>query len=206
MRIPLSGPFSLVSNLVGFNRLLCDILDAPDAVWDALHHLISGQIAFCREIVRQGLDVAFFESGATPPLISPQVFTNIELPVLKRIIQEASSIVGHPVPCIIGGDTVPILNPIMETGTGYVICPYETDQRLFVEKMAAHPHVMVRVNTDPKAFASGAWPAVRKELDRVLELAKRREKACIGTGALPYETNPEVVLRAREYVLNKGRR
>ena len=205
VRIPVSGPFSLASNLVGFDRLLCDILDAPEAVRDALHHLVSGQLEFCREIARQGLDVAFFESGATPPLISPQVFASLELPVLKRIIQEASAIVGHPVPCIIGGHTLPILDSILETGTGYLICPYETDQPTFMEKMAAHPQVMVRINTDPNPFATGEWPAARRELDRVLELARSREKACIGTGALPFETDPEIVLKAREYILEKGR-
>lgn len=203
VRIPLSGPFSLASNLVGFDSLLSDILDAPDAVSKALHHLVSGQIEFCREIVRQGLDVAFFESAATPPLVSPQMFAEIELPALKQIIEEASSVVGHPVPCIIGGDTAPILDSILETGTGYVICPCETDQQLFMEKMVAHPDVMVRVNTRPGVFASGDLTAVYEELDRILELVKNRKKACIGTGALPFETNPEVVLKARQYVLKK---
>ena len=33
---------------------------------------------------------------------------------------------GHPVPCIIGGDTLPILDSILDTGTGYLICPQRT--------------------------------------------------------------------------------
>jgi len=203
VRIPLSGPFSLASNLVGFDRLLCDMLDAPASVKEALLYLARGQIAFCREVIAQGLDIAFFESGATPPLVSPEMFARIELPVLKDIINETSSLAGHPVPCIIGGDTAPILDSILDTGTGYVICPCETDQELFMGKMQAYPEVMVRINTVPSGFASGDLASVYRELDRVLTLAAHRDKACIGTGALPFEADPNIVLKAKAFVRDR---
>ena len=200
IRIPVSGPFSLASNLVGFDRLLCGILDAPGSVQEALFHLAAGQLAFCREIIAQGLDIAFFESGATPPLISPAMFAQIELPALKSIIHEASSIAGHPVPCIIGGNTLPVLDSILETGTGYIICPCETDQVTFMREMEAYPDVMVRINTGSRAFASGDLSVVYRELERVLELAGGRVNVCIGTGALPFETSPGIVLKAKAFV------
>ena len=203
VRIPLSGPFSLASNLVGFDRLLCDMLDTPASVKETLLYLAQGQIAFCREVVDQGLDIAFFESGATPPLISPEMFAQIELPALKSIINETSSIAGRPVPCIIGGNTAPILDSILDTGTGYVICPCETDQELFMEKMQAYPEVMVRINTAPSGFASGDLASVYRELDRVLTLAAHRDKVCIGTGALPFETDPNIVLKAKAFIQDR---
>jgi len=43
----------------------------------------------------------------------------------------------------------------------------------------------------------------QKEVDRVLELANNREKVCIGTGCLPFETEPEAVLKTKEYILSK---
>ena len=200
VRIPLSGPFSLASNLVGFDKLLCDILDAPASVEEALSYLARGQIAFCREVIAEGLDIAFFESGATPPLISPEMFAQIELPTLKLIINETSSIAGHPIPCIIGGNTAPILDSMLETGTGYVICPFETDQELFMRKMQAYPEIMVRINMDPSGLVSGALTSVYRELDRVLTLAEHRDKVCIGTGALPFEADPNMVLKAKAFV------
>ncbi|MDZ4200363.1 MAG: uroporphyrinogen decarboxylase family protein, partial [Kiritimatiellia bacterium] len=200
VRIPVSGPFSLACNLVGFDRLLCDTMDNPRIVRRALDHLACGQIAFAREILSQGLGVAFFESGATPPLLSPEVFAQVELPVLKHIIRETSLIAGRPVPCIIGGNTLPVLDSILDTGTGYVICPYETDQASFMQHMAAHPDVMVRINTDPGVFSAGNLPTVHREVERVLALAGRRQKVCIGTGALPFETDPNLVLMAKEIV------
>ena len=204
VRIPLSGPFSLASNLVGFSGLLSDILDAPASVEEALFYLARGQIAFCREVIAQGLDIAFFESGATPPLISPEMFAQIELPILKLIINETSSIAGRPVPCIIGGNTAPILDSVLDTGTGYVICPCETDQELFMRKMREYPEIMVRINMVSSSFASKDLASVYRELDRVLTLAANRDKVCIGTGALPFEADPGTVLKAKAFVQERN--
>ena len=200
VRIPVSGPFSLAGNLIGFDPLLQEILLNPDKVIGILNHLITGQIAFGRKITESGLDIAFFESGATPPLISPELFSQVELPALKAMVTRVSEVAGHPVACIIGGNTAPIVHSIMETGTGYVICPSETDQDRFMHEMQSYPEAMVRINTRPDGFSSGNIEFIFSELDRILRLAVGRENVCLGTGVLPYETNPELVLKAKEYV------
>ncbi len=204
VRIPLSGPFSLAANLVGFENLLCGIVTGPDLVAEALRHLVAGQVEFCKEVVSHGLDIAFFESAATPPLLSPQNFRDIELEALKEIMQKTAAVVGHPVPCIMGGDTLPILDDILQTGTGYVCCPAKTNQRKFMEKMRDHPDVMVRINMDARAITSKYFEDVEKEVDRVLALAENRRNVCIGTGCLPFEAEPEVVLKTKEYILSKN--
>ncbi|MHC4692795.1 MAG: uroporphyrinogen decarboxylase family protein [Planctomycetota bacterium] len=203
VRLPVAGPFSIATNLMGFENLLCEIAAGPDSVIETLLHLVTGQVEFCKEIVRNGLDIAFFESAAVPPLMSPENFRNIELPALMSIIEKAAKAVGHPVPCVMGGDTTPILEAILETGTGYVCCPAGTDQKIFMEKMKTHPEVMVRINMDPRPMTSGNLEAVEKEVDRVFELANNREKVCIGTGCLPYETDQKMVIKTREYILSK---
>jgi hypothetical protein len=161
-------------------------------------------VAFCREVLARGLGIAFFESGAAPPLISPEMFAQVELPALKAIIDRASALCGHPVPCIIGGDTEPILDSILDTGTGYVICPCETDQELFMGRMEARPDVTVRINTLSGVFSTGDVAAVYRELERVLALARGREKVCLGTGALPFEADPEIVLKAKAFVRERS--
>jgi uroporphyrinogen decarboxylase len=204
VRIPLSGPFSLATNLMGFENLLCEIHTDPDSVTKALGHLVTGQVEFCKEVVRQGLDIAFFESAATPPLLSPKDFKKIEFNALKETMEKTAAVVGHPVPCIMGGDTAPILDSILQTGTGYVCCPAGTDQKLFMDIMSKRPDVMVRINMDPRPMTSKNFPDVEKEVDRVFELANNREKVCIGTGCLPFETDPQAVLNTKEYILSKN--
>lgn len=200
VRVPVSGPFSIASNLVGFGNLLCDVATNPDNVGRALLHLVDGQVAFAEELKAQEVDVAFFESAACPPLLSPAMFRKLELPALKAILGGMARVLGHPVPCIIGGDTTPILDAMLETGTGYVVAPYETDQEAFMKKLWDRTDVRVRVNGDVETISRGPWERIRADADRLLDLVRGRENVCLGTGALPYETPPENVLRLREYV------
>jgi hypothetical protein len=204
VRVPLSGPFSLATNLMGFENILCEIQTAPDLVAEALMSLVRGQVVFCREIVRHGLGIAFFESAAAPPLLSPANFRDIELPALRAIMEMTSVLVSHPVPCIMGGDTLPILGSLLATGTGYVCCPAETDQRGFMQKMKSHPEVKVRINMDPRPITANDFDGVRSEVDRTLALAGDSDEICIGTGCLPFEADPQMVLRTKEYVLSKN--
>jgi uroporphyrinogen decarboxylase len=200
VRIPVSGPFSLASNLIGFDGLLCALIENPSSVHKALMHIVQAQIDLCGEIAARKLGIAFFESGATPPLLSPELFSEVELPALKTMLGKASALSGHPIPCIIGGNTEPILDSILSTGTGYVICPAETDQRRFMEKMREVPNVAVRINANSNVFATGIIETVYRELERCIALASGRSNACIGSGALPFETDPDIVLKARDFV------
>ncbi|MBE3099450.1 MAG: hypothetical protein IMZ44_20220 [Planctomycetes bacterium] len=201
VRIPVSGPFSIAANLIGFETLLIGCLTEPDLVRAALSHVAQGQVPFVRAIAASGVDVAFFESAATPPLLAPAQFRDLEVPAVRPLLDQFAEIMGHPVAFVIGGNTVPILDFILGMGCGYVCCPVESVQDAFMAKMAAHPEVMVRVNMDHRIVAGGTWDENRREADRVIALARTVKKSCIGTGALPYETPPENVLRLKEYVV-----
>ncbi len=193
VRIPMAGPMSIASNLLGIEPLLMDIITQPEATTEALMHLVGAQLDFARTVVAAGLDVAFFESAAAPPLLSPQMFRDVELPALKAIMEGTAEIVGHPVPCVIGGDTEPILESLLETGSGYLINPIETDQEAFMRKIRGRTDVRVRVNASPKIMAQGTRDELRAEVERIAKISSGRENTCFGTSALPYETPPENV-------------
>ncbi len=194
VRIPVSGPFSIAVTLAGLENMLCDCSIAPDAAHTALKRLAQNQINLCREIQKQGLKITFFESAATPPLLSPKQFETILLPVLKDMLQEIKTITNEAPALIIGGDTAPILDYVLKTAAGYVICPSETDQQVFMEKIWDHTGVRVRVNMDAKIVAFGSHEDIQKEVGRIYTLSARRPNVCLGTGVLPYGTSPENVL------------
>jgi len=200
IRVPVSGPFSIASNLVGFDALLYEAAVEPDAVAGALLHLVDGQAAFADAIKEAGVDVAFFESAACPPMLSPELFRRVELPALKEVMCRIARIVGHPVPCIIGGNTEPIVEIMLETGTGYLVCPFETNQPKFLAKVRNRTDVRIRVNGDLRVIAAGPWDCIKADADRLLSLVQGRPNVCLGTGALPYETNPENVRKLIDYV------
>jgi uroporphyrinogen decarboxylase len=200
IRVPVAGPFSIASNLVGFETLLMDCALEPETAAESLMHLVEGQVAFARGVKRAGVDVAFFESAACPPMLSPAKFREVELPALKSIMSRIGEVVGHPIPCIIGGDTTPIVEALLETGTGYLVCPFETYQAAFLAKVADRPDVRIRVNCDVRIIASGTREQIREEADRVIQLMGDRPNTTLGTGALPYEAPPENVLYIMDYV------
>ncbi|MDZ7264874.1 MAG: hypothetical protein ONB16_09845 [candidate division KSB1 bacterium] len=198
--IPISGPFSIASNLLGLENLLTEMIVDPPAVLAALQHLVVSQLHFCDAVIRHALSMSVFESAATPPLISPAMFRSVALPPLKTMLQHLSQSPAGNTALIMGGDTCTILEDILTTGAQYLICPAETDQEQFMAKMQDYPQVMVRINMNPAILSTGNLQAIFREVDRVLRLAQRRQKVCIGTGILPFEIEPEVVLKIRDYI------
>ncbi len=201
VRIPVAGPFSIAFNLRGISNLCEDVAFQPEKVARLLMQLAENQESFCRHIVKAGLEVAFFESAASPPILSPKQFREIERPALCRVIAVAEAAVGHPVPCIMGGDTFPILQDILSTGTGFVVCNVETNQRAFVsEARATHPHVKIRVNMDPGIVVCSDPDRIYREIDRILAITADHPNCLMGTGCLPYETPPENIGHIEEYL------
>ena len=201
VKIPLAGPFSIAFNLLGINKLCEEVAEKPEIVAKMLMRLAENQIPFCEAIVRNGLTPSFFESAAAPPILSPRQFREIELPALKRIIEIASEISGNRVPCIMGGNTYPILDDLLSTGTNYLVCNPETDQKNFVRKVwERNPNVKIRVNMRSDIVVSNSPSMIYQEIDRILEITKGCTNCILGTGALPYETPIENVRLIRDYV------
>lgn len=201
VRIPVAGPFSIAFNLLGINSLCEETALRPELVASFLLRLAENQAGLCRAVKAAGLDVAFFESAASPPMLSPASFRAVELPALQRILHIAADCVGHPVPCIMGGNTYPILADILSTGTSFLVCNVETNQRAFVDDVCrTHPQVKIRVNLDPAVVAGTDSAKMYQGVDRILDIVRGRSNCMMGTGALPYETPIENVRRIREYV------
>lgn len=201
VRIPVAGPFSIAFNLRGINDLCLDSALYPDQTAAMLMRLAENQAVLCRAVADAGLDVAFFESAAAPPILSPRQFHNLELPALKRILELAAQCLGHPVPCIMGGNTYPILDDILSTGTNYLACNVETNQAAFVQSVSqTHPQVKIRVNLDPGVVACHDPQPIYRAIDHVLEIVGGRNNCLMGTGAMPLETPPENIDLIRQYL------
>ena len=177
IQIPVSGPFSILSNLIGLENLVMESITAPNSVRIALEHLYEGQINLCQEIINNGLGISFFESGAAPPLISPHFFCDVLLPILKKLFRSIEKCTNRIPAFIIGGDVILVLEYILETGTNYIICPAETNQKLFMKKLQHYPDVMVRINMNTNVLVHCSWDTIKQEVDRVIQLANNRRNS-----------------------------
>jgi len=201
VRLPVAGPFSIAFNLRGITQLCEDAALEPELTAKLLWRLAENQAVLCQAVADAGLDVAFFESAASPPMLSPAQFRQLELPALRRVMALAADCAGHPVPCILGGNTYPIVDDILSTGTAFVVCNIETDQATFMARVAqTHPHVKVRVNMDPAVVVCSDRQRIYREVERVVNVIAGHGNGLIGTGALALETPPENIHLIERYL------
>ncbi|MDX9753041.1 MAG: uroporphyrinogen decarboxylase family protein [bacterium] len=202
VRLPVAGPFSLAFNLRGISNLCEDVALRPQDAAAFLMRLAENQAVFFQTIVEAGLDIAFFESAASPPMLSPRLFREVELPALQRELDLGAQAAGHPIPCIMGGDTYLILDDILSTGTKFVVCNVETNQEAFVQRaLATHPEVKIRVNMDAGILSEGNQEKIHREIDRILAITKDHPNCLLGTGCLPYETPPQTIQWIKDYIV-----
>jgi hypothetical protein len=56
------------------------------------------------------------------------------------------------------------------------------------------------VDSGSEIISRGPGEKIQADADRILRLVAGRPNVCVGTGAVPYETPPENVLRLMDYV------
>lgn len=198
--VPLCGPLAFANGLLGMDEILCTMMDEPALVGAALSHLSEIQARYVRAILAVGARPLIFESGASPPLLSPALFSQIEAPALGRLFSCCRDAGDSSPFCILGGDVLPVLPELIALEPGFLICPSETDQAGFVKAAAAYPHVAVRVNMPVASLLESDWEKTALAADHAIGLARLLQRSSVGTGVVPFQTDPNLLLRLREYV------
>lgn len=186
--LPMAGPFTIACHFLGLENMVCELFSEPEDTVAAMQTIVANQILLGQEYERQGFSVSIFESSVTPPLLSPDLFIDHIAPLLTEIVTALSG----PVQLIIGGNTLPILQPMVDTGADYLICPVETNQEAFLQALAGNLKPAVRVNMDPSVFLPGRLQDALREKERVMSLVERFGAATIGA-LLPFEADPDIV-------------
>ncbi len=194
IRLPLSGAYSIAGNLTGFETLLMASLTDSEKVKDALYYLSENQVKVAEQIIDEGFGISLFESAATPPLLSPALFKGLIVPSLSILTSGLYEKTGNSPACILGGDNAVIAEHLGEIGAGFLICPAETNQEMFLER-TKKLDIPIRVNMSVEVLMSGDWNAVQGEIGRVKKLLHRYPFTLAGSGILPYNFDPELVLR-----------
>lgn len=198
--VPVCGPLALGNGLAGMDEMLCTMMEDPATVREALAHLAESQKNYIRAILAVGARPLVFESGASPPLLPPALFFEAEAPALGRLFAICRESGDHEPACILGGNVLPVLRELMSRRPGFLICPSETDQPGFVEEAASHPEIAVRINMPVASLLEPDWKRTAAAADRAVALAKRLPRGSVGTGVVPYDTPPEVLIRLLNHI------
>ena len=125
-------------------------------------------------------------------MIRAFVAAQVEDAVVRRRLAGARSL-----PLIIGGDTTPILEDLLATGAGQLLCDAGADLSLFLEKCGEAKRAL-RASVDARLVHTGKPEEVREEAGRILGRISGRPGLLFGCGVVAYDCDPRNVLALRE--------
>ena len=200
----MGGPFSQAVELRGFERLVADLLETPDAVRGLLEKTTALSIAHALRLSESGVGVNIYESWATLPLISPAIFRDFVVPYEKRIVQAVRGRFSTPGPALImGGDTSALIDLFIEAGSSLVVADYMTDFAFMRTRLAAAGSSMViRGCLDPKRIERGDWAGLAGPIRALARKARGLDAYVWGSGCVPLSTPRENLLRFKQMCLS----
>lgn len=189
VRVPITGPFSLAAQLLGFDELLMGMLDDPSSAEAAMDRLTDAIAGYIRAVGPTGCGVTIFESAASPPLVRPSVFEQLVLPRLARLVATSPS---RP-EIVMGGATRPILPMLLTLNPALVVCDPANDPAEFLAACRA-AGVALRVNIEPRFRLPEHRIEAHQRLENLARLARGREPLFVATSIIPVDADSQTVL------------
>lgn len=199
VNIAICGPFSILTELLGYENAIDALCDEPEHTHALLAQILDFQKAYCTEIATLKLGAVVFESWASPPLITPAMYREFALPYEIELFAHMKALDFPARPLVIGGDTRGIVDDMLMSGTTILLSDYNAPLDLYVQK-AREKGLPVRANIDPKLILTGDWQQITQRVQKIAAQAQEYPKLIVGSGVVPYDTPPENLLRVKEMI------
>jgi uroporphyrinogen decarboxylase len=199
--VGISAPFSLAAGLIGQENLLIRSIEEPEYISKVLTFCVEVQKSYMAAILKTGAEIVLFDSSAAPPMISPNMYEEYILPTAKDIFCFLKSHDAKFLSYIIGGNTLPILPYILNTGTNNILCDFNADIDQYLNAVKG-TNITLRKNISPTAILYGSTEDLTKQVNEIIEKGREYNGFILGTAILPYDTPPEKVKLIRSILNN----
>lgn len=200
VRGAISGPFSIAAALLGIEQLLLAVVLEPSKVKKLMAVCTDAAISYGKAFVERGLEVCIFDSQTAPPLISPQIYSELVLPDVQRLIKNLKEAGAKLVAYIVGGDTASNIENLLATGADILLCDFNSNVNKFLESIKGKK-ILLRRNIDPALIEFGPDEELKEQIRCVRKLDRGNPGIIIGTGVISYNTNVERVLIVKKLCL-----
>jgi len=198
-------PFTLAGLVRGMDNWMTDLLnpDNEEAVRLLLEYCTGITLQFIDLMVQTGAHMTSNgDSLAGPELVSPSLFRRFALPYNRQIADRSHA---HGLPHILHvcGNTGPILDDLVATGSDGLEIDYKTDARK--ARAVLNDRTVFVGNIDPSGvLALGAPDLVERTTRQILEIFSETPRFVLNAGcAIPSITPPEnlkaLIRTAREF-------
>ncbi len=198
VRGAVTGPFSLACALAGTEEVLVATVEDPRFVRALLDIAARTAVDFGKAFLEKGVEPVLFDSKASPAAASPRVFREFVLPVYRDLVVPSLREAGaRTVPLIVGGDTTAILEELLTTGAGQLLCDAGSDLARFGRRCREERRAL-RASVDARLVHRGTPDEIRRVAGRLLEATAGQPGLLFGCGVVAYDCDPANVLALRE--------
>ena len=182
-----SGPFSLAGALYDNEKLIMDCMINQQGVYKLLEYCTQTIITYINGFIDEGQDVVVFDSLASPPLVSPELYNDLIFPFHQQIFDHLIKRQVQIRPLIMGGNTLAVLEKLAQTGANQLLLDYNIplkEARQALEKY----DMAFRINIDPSLVAYSNQNQIAAQLEKVFNFLGHSSNLLIGTGILANDT------------------
>lgn len=198
IRGAVTGPFSLACALAGTEEVLVATVEAPAFVRGLLAFAAGVAVDLGSAFLAKGVEPVLFDSKASPAAASPRVFRDFVAPVYREAVFPALRRAGaRTLPLIIGGDTTPILEDLLSSGAGQLLCDAGADLGRFIGRCGEERRAC-RASVDARLVHTGRPEEIRGEARRLLGLVSGRPGWLFGCGVVAFDCDPANVIALRQ--------
>ena len=204
VRGALSGPYSIAAELIGIEPLIMAMMMDQASFVKLIAFTTSFVIAFGKGYIKRGLSLCMFDSQASPPLISPEMFDTFLVPRYQKIAQAFKAVGCDCSELVIGGKTDSVAESMCKTGFDIVLCDYPCNPEPFLtDKKETMP--LVRRNISPVLIEQGDFEGLDGKIADARQLSRQFRNIIIGTGVLSYNVPTENILKVKQMCLENER-
>jgi len=191
------GPFTLAALLRGYEAMMFDLLEDPDYVGQLLDFALEVAAAFGTAMVKRGLGVAVNDSWITPPLLSPKYYKQYVLGRHQELIRRLKAAGAASVGLVSGGNTQPIADYLVQTGSSLLMADYGLDLAAYKAKASA-AGIILRGSIQAALLETGSDKEIRAQACEVLSIGAPGGRFVLGCGVVPFGTEPRRILLLKE--------
>ena len=202
IRGAVSGPFSLAGCLYNREKLILDAIMDPIGVTNLLEYCTEVIITYITGYLDKNLDIVVFDSLASPPLISPEIYRDLIFPFHKYIFDFMLDRGVKIRPLIMGGNTLSILEFLCKTGANQLLLDYNiplVDVKSILDKY----NLAFRVNIDPDLVSGNSQEQIANHLRQIAEVVGHNPNLLIGTGILMRNVPLRNIRFIRDFIENE---
>lgn len=197
------GPMTLATQLLGTESALYLAVDEPERFIRLLDFATDIAIRFGMAQIEAGAHLPIvFNPSASPAVIPPQFFREVELPRLKKLFaafKHAGAVANW---LHIAGPTVPILSFYPQAGVNIANIDFEVDPS---EAQHGLPQTCLNGNIKPLAFVEATPEVIADESSRLIDLFADRGGFILSPGCeIPPEARPENIVAMVDAARRRG--